>query len=134
MGNDKRMGRSPYCLKGRKGTQMNREEREEIEEMLMQFLTVLRERAGQKYVCCQPGYKRLVEDACDAENRYLALELTKEQRAVIEDMLDKKAEAGECGLTWIYLAGLLDGAVLLRNYGFLDLYLESGIKRAEAIH
>lgn len=103
---------------------MKQEEKDRLEDTVFQFLNVLRERSYSKYVLWQDSYREKVDAACRENARYEKLDLTAEQRAVIEEMLQIRSEVTDCELTLTYMAGLLDCLMFLRRSGLMDLYME----------
>lgn len=103
---------------------MRQEEKGRFEDLTFQVLNALRERSYAKYVLGQERYRKKVDAACEQNDKYEHLELTDEQRAVIDRMLQARSDAADCELTLTYMAGLLDGVMFLRRAGLLDLCME----------
>lgn len=98
-------------------------EKEKLQDTLLQLATALREKRARAYGVGWDLHRKKVEEACEADKRFMELSLTEEQREVVEEMSEKRAEANECELTLTYVAGVLDGITLLRNIGFLDMHV-----------
>lgn len=103
---------------------MKQNEKDRLEDTVFQFFNVLRERSYTKFVLWQDRYREKVDAACEQNARYDALDLTDEQRAVIEEMLQARSDVSDCELTLTYMAGLLDCLLFLRRIGLLDLYMD----------
>lgn len=98
-------------------------ERERIEDILLQLMTRCRERAFCRYMQDNAEYKRLLKISCEADKNYYKMELTKQQREQIDFLLNSRLDATDCELTLTYIAGILDGVLLLQRMGFLDMYV-----------
>lgn len=102
---------------------MKQTENHDMEDVLLQLAARFREQAFCRYVKNCPEYERLLEISCAADKAYYDMELTDEQRSQIDELLDSRSEASDCELTLTYIAGILDGIMFLRDYGFLDMYV-----------
>lgn len=98
-------------------------EKEQMENTLLQLATRFREQAFCRYGKDCPKYEKLLQKACEADQSYYAMELTSQQREQIDALLNSRAEASDCELTLTYIAGLLDGIRMLKESGFLELYV-----------
>ena len=98
-------------------------EDKKLEGTLFQLATAMREKRARIYPFGRDIYKNKMETACEADHEYMKMNLTAEQRTLIDDMLEKRMDAAGCELTLAYLSGLLDGIVFLRDSGFLDMYM-----------
>ena len=99
------------------------DERELVEETILQLASVLREKTYAKHVLSRESYQKKMQDTCEADRAYMMLDLTDQQRKIIDDMLDKREAASGRELTWSYLMGMLDAVMFLRKTGFLDMFL-----------
>lgn len=102
---------------------MKQTEKSTLEDTLLQLAARFREQAFCRYVKDCPEYKRLLEIACEADKAYYEMELTDQQRELIDRLLTSRSDASECELTLTYVAGILDGIIFLRDFGFLDMYM-----------
>ena len=102
---------------------MKADDRKLVENTILQLATVLREKAYARYVLNREDYQREMEEFCAKDEEYMRLELTEQQRKVIDDMLDRREDATDRELTWSYLVGMLDVLVFLRKTGFLEMVL-----------
>ena len=98
-------------------------ENKKLEGTLFQLATAMREKRSRIYPFGRDICKNKMEIACEADHEYMKMNLTEEQRTLIDDMLEKRMDAAGCELTLTYLSGLLDGIVFLRDSGFLDMYM-----------
>lgn len=90
---------------------------------LFQLASIFRERAFNRYGKDYPEYRRLLKISCDADRAYYQMELTRDQRKVLDHLLNSRLEASECELTLTYISGFLDGIEFLQRHGFLDAYV-----------
>ena len=98
-------------------------ERMLMEDTFLQLATVLREKSLTKHVRWRENYQELMQAACDADRVYMELELTEQQRKIVDDMLDKRETATGRELAWSYVLGMMDATLFLRKNGFLDMFL-----------
>ena len=94
-----------------------------MEDTILQLAAVLREKTYARHVLTRANYKRMMEETCDADRAYLMLDLTDQQKKIIDDMLDKRETATGRELAWSYLLGMMDALLFLRRAGFLDMFL-----------
>lgn len=100
---------------------------ETMEKTMFCIATAMREQAAMKYVLPYPKRKELMELACTEESRYMEMDLTDEQRQIIDHVLEMREEVSQIDLTMTYLAGMLDSIEFLGQAGFLDTILPADI-------
>jgi len=110
---------------------MTEKEKARLDDTLMQLMTEFRERRVKEHSFAKMIYQEKMEAACAADEDYVLLDLTEEQRQTIDHMLELKFDASVCELTITYVAGLLDGIVFLRDSGFLDMHISDGLDEDE---
>lgn len=101
-----------------------------MEKTMFCIATAMREQAAIKYVLPYPKRKELMELACAEESLYMEMELSDEQRKIIDHILEMREEVSQIDLTMTYLAGMLDSIEFLRNGGFLDTILPVDISES----
>ena len=102
---------------------MKVDERVLLEDTVLQLAAILREKTFARDVLARESYQRRMKDTYDADRAYMMLELTEQQRKIIDDMLDKRETANGRELAWSYLLGMKDALLFLRRAGFLDMFL-----------
>lgn len=105
---------------------MKMDERLLMEDTVLQLAAVLREKTFARHVLAKENYQRMMEDTCDADRAYMMLDLTDQQRKIVDDMLDKRETVTGRELAWSYLLGMMDVVLFLRRAGFLDMFLTEG--------
>lgn len=95
-----------------------------IAEIVTAFTKIFHQQAYTKHILCDPRYRELMEAACEAEQRYLNLELTEAQRAIVDETAQKKLDAGIYENQLTYLAEAVDAVHFLLAHGFLDALLD----------
>lgn len=109
---------------------MKVDERMLLEDTVLQLAAVLREKTFARDILARESYQRKMQDVYDADQAYMMLELTDQQRKIIDAMLDKRENADGREAAWSYLLGMKDAVLFLRRAGFLDMFLleDSGTK------
>jgi len=110
---------------------MTEKEKMRLDDLLLQIVTLLREKRMETYDFARDIYQNKMEKACAADQMYMKMDLSEEQRSVIDELLELRSDAETCELTITYVAGLLDGIVFLRDVGFLDVYISDDLDADE---
>lgn len=102
---------------------MKMDERMLLEDTILQLAAVLRERTFTRDILTRESYQSMMQDTYEADRAYMMLDLTDQQRKIVDDMLDKRETANGRELAWSYLLGMKDAVLFFRRAGFLDMCL-----------
>lgn len=93
-------------------------------ETLMEIANVFRERAVKRYVIPDEEYGRLAKIAEAAENNFLEQETSEDKKELVNQIWRRRSDAEDYAETLLYVSGLMNGIVFLRDMGLLDMIFE----------
>lgn len=99
---------------------MNAADKCKVIDALLYIIDPYRAETMKRYLSEVPKNKELTEKVCNLADGIETLGLTAEQKETVDNFMQASQELQDLQLSVIYIAGMVDALVLLKDQGMLD--------------